>query len=122
MSGAVEEFEHGAVADAERVADVGHGDDGFDLVEAERFLGQAFFGARQFEFAGGVGGEAVLFGEPGEVVLEGAEAAALGGDAEGFAVGLAPAPEVALVAFEDGFGDGVGIASSRGRSPNAGRL
>ena len=115
-AGAVEEFEHGAVADAERVADVGDVEDG-SIWWRPRALGEAFFGAWHFEFAGGVGGDEVLFGEPGEVVLQGAEAAALGGDAERFAVGLAAAPEVALVAFEDGLGDRVGSCRSRSSGP-----
>lgn len=108
-SGAVKDFEHGAVADAERVGDVGHGDDGFDLVQAERFLGQAFFRAWHFEFGGGVGKDGVLFAEPRKVVLHGAEPAALGGHAERLAVLLAPAPEVPLVAFEDRLGDLQGL-------------
>ncbi len=59
----------------------------------------------------------VVFHEVGEEVLEGAEAAALGADAEGFAVGFAPPPEVALVAFEDGFGDGLGFCQVALRCP-----
>ncbi len=75
-------------------------------MDAEGLLGQALFLARHFQLAGGVGAQGVLAHQVLEQILERAEAAALGGDAQRHAVLLAPAPEVALIAFEDGFGDG----------------
>ena len=104
---AVEEFQHGAITDAEWVADVGDGNDGFDLVEAERFFREAFFGTWEFEFRGWICGDVVAFDEIGKEVFHGAESAALGANTEGFAVVLLPSPEVALVAFQDELGDGV---------------
>ncbi len=107
-AGAVKGFEHGAVAEAERIGDVGNAEDAAHFTVAEGFGGKAFFLPWQLDLAGGVGLQDVLAGEPGEVILERAEAAALGADAKRLAVGFAPPPEVALVAFEDGLGDGGG--------------
>ena len=61
--GAVEEFEHGAVAPPQRIADVGDVDDGGDLLDAEGLPGQALFLAGHFQFAGRVGGDEVAFGQ-----------------------------------------------------------
>ena len=106
---AVKEFEDGAVSDAEGVADVGEVEYFPYLVEAECLLGEPLFRAREFDFTGGVREDEVLLAEVFEEVAQGAEAGALGGDAEGLAVGFPVSPEVALVAFEDGFGDLVGL-------------
>ena len=108
-SGGVEGFQNGAITEAEVVEDVGHGEQGAGFPETEGLFWQVLFLAGEFEFRGGVGGEKVLFGEPGEVVLEGAQSGALGADAKRHAVFLAPVPEVALIAFEDGLGDGRGV-------------
>ena len=104
-AGGIEGFQNGAVAEAEGITDVGDGEDGAGFAEAERLLGKVLFLAWQFKFRGRVGNEEVLFGEPGEEALEGAKAGTLGADPERIAVFLAPVPEVALVAFEDGLGD-----------------
>lgn len=74
-------------------------------MQAQGFLREAFLGARHFKLAGGVGREVVLFDQVREKIFHRPQAAALGADAKRLAVGLAPPPEVALVAFEDGFGD-----------------
>ena len=68
------------------------------------------FPGGEVQLAGWVGGENVPFGEPCEVILEGAETGTLGADAQRHAVFLAPVPKVALVAFEDGLGDGGGVS------------
>jgi hypothetical protein len=51
----------------------------------------------------------IAFAELFEEIHDGAEAAALGGNAQRSAVAFSPTPEVALVAFEDGFCDGVRV-------------
>ena len=108
-AGAVEEFEDGAVPEAERVGGVGDVEELFHLLEAEGFLWKSFLGTGHFKLAGGVGREVVLFDQVREEVFDRSQAAALGADSERLAVGLAPPPEVALVAFEDGLGDGAGV-------------
>ena len=105
-AGGVEGFQNGAVTKAEGVENVGDGKQGAGLPYAEGLFWQVLLLAGHFEFRGGVGSENVLFGEPGEVVLEGAQSGSLGADAQRHAVLFAPVPEVALVAFEDGLGDG----------------
>ena len=89
--------------------DVGDVEDLSYLVEAEGLFGEPLLRTREFDFTGGVREDEVLLAEVFEEVAQGAEAGALGGDAEGLAVGFPVSPEVALVAFEDGFGDLVGL-------------
>ena len=109
-AGGVEGFQHGAITEAEWVEDVGHGKQGLGLPETKGLFGQVLFLAGEFQLRGWVGGENVSFGEPCEVILEGAETGTLGADAQRHAVFLAPVPKVALVAFEDGLGDGGGVS------------
>ncbi len=109
-AGGVEELQDGAVAETERVGDVGYGEDGADLLGAERAGKATGLFAGEFEFAGGVGFEHVGAAEPGEEGLEGGEPLALGADGERVAVGLAVVIEVPLVAFEDRLGDLFGAA------------
>jgi hypothetical protein len=106
---AVKEFEDGSVSDAEGVADVGEVEDLSYLVETEGLFGEPLLRARELDFTGGVREDEVLLGKVFEEVAQGAQAGTLGADAEGLAVGFAVAPEVALVAFEDGFCDLVGL-------------
>jgi len=51
----VEEFEHGAVADAEGIGDVGHGEHGVDFANGERLRQDLVRFARQLKIGGRVG-------------------------------------------------------------------
>ena len=84
------------------------------LIQAEGLLGEPFFRAREFALTGGVRWDEVLLAEVFEEVSQGAEAGALGRDAERFAVGFPLSPEVPLVAFKDGLGDLVGLVEVAG--------
>ncbi|OQC18328.1 MAG: hypothetical protein BWX54_02449 [Verrucomicrobia bacterium ADurb.Bin018] len=113
----VKEFEHRAIAHAERIGDVGHGEQRLDLAESQRRRGQALFHARQFQLAGRIVEDDVLFGEPAEEVLEHAQARALRAPAQALAVGLGAAPEGALIRFEDGARDVRGVFQVAFRRP-----
>ena len=101
----VKQFKHGAVAHAERVAHVGHGQQPFDFGRGERFLGQPPFHPGQFQFAGRVVQDDIAAGEPAKEILECAEVFTLRAPAQALAVGLEVMPEPALKVFEDGARD-----------------
>jgi hypothetical protein len=71
--GGVEEFEHGAIAQAEGIGGVGNGEQALDFLFAEGFgeLGALF--ARQVEIGGGVGGDGAAAAEPGKKAPDAAE-------------------------------------------------
>lgn len=66
----VKQFQHGAVAHAERIVHVGDGQQLFHLGLGQHVLGQLFFRAGHFQFAGRVVDDDVLAGEPAEPAFE----------------------------------------------------
>ena len=77
-AGGVEEFEDGAVAQAEGIGGVGDGEQALDFLVAEGFREVAGLFARQVEVGGGVGGDDAGAAEPGEEAPDAAEAGELG--------------------------------------------
>ena len=77
QAGRVKEFEHGPVAQTQRVAHVGDGQQFFNSGQGEHILGQALLGPGQLQLAGGVVDDHVLPGDPPEKILEDAQAVAL---------------------------------------------
>ena len=113
----VKQFEHGAIAHAERIAHVGDGQQLFDFGERQHFLGQTLLRSRQFKLARGIVQDDILPGEPAEEVFERAEPFALRAPAHALAVGLLIAPEPALKGFEDGPRDLTGAREVALRCP-----
>lgn len=104
----VEDFEEGFVADSGGAGEVGEGEDGFDFGDGEESFGEALGELWEVEVGGWIGGESVLFAEPGEEGADLNKAVVLHVEGEGLAFGGAVVEEVALVAFEDFLGDGGG--------------
>jgi hypothetical protein len=105
-TGGVEEFEDGAVAQAEGIGGVGAGEQAVDFFGAEGFGEVAGLFARQVEIGGGVGGDDAAAAEPGEQPADAAEAGELGIDDEGLpGPGRAVAVKVELIGFEGGAGE-----------------
>ena len=97
----VKQFQHGPVADAERVGHIGHGQQFFDLSQGQHFLGQPLFHPGQFQFAGRVVQDDILPGEPAEEVFQDTEPVALRAPAKPLAVGLGATPQPTLVTFQN---------------------
>jgi hypothetical protein len=112
-AGGVEEFEHGAIAQAEGIGGVGDGEQALDFLFAEGFwqLGALF--ARQVEIGGGVGGDGAGAAEPGKEAPDAAEPRKLGvGDERLAAARTAVVMEEKLVGCEIGAGEGGGIVGA----------
>ncbi len=84
-AGGVEEFEDGAVAQAEGVGGIWEGEDAVDFLRGEGFGEALGLFAGQVEVGGGVGGEDGVAAQPGEEPAHDAEPAELGVDHERFA-------------------------------------
>jgi hypothetical protein len=104
-AGGVEGFQHGAVPDSERVANVGNIHEVGQFVFAEPLGQAALFFAGKIEVGGGVGGEVVAFAEVGKEALDCAKARPLGSHRERFAVRFSVSEKPALEALQDGLGD-----------------
>ena len=117
QASAVKGFQDRAVAHAERIGYVGHGKDCGHFVGRQSAGQGAGLLAREFEIGSGIGREMVFAAEPGKEVLHDAEPGALRAHGEGFAIGLAMQPEVALVGFQGGFIDLRGSQEPTGFGP-----
>jgi hypothetical protein len=105
-AGGVEEFQNGAVAQAEGVGWIGDGEQEVDFlfVKSFRELGGLF--SWQVEIGGGVGGDDAGAAEPGEEAADAAEPGKLGvGDQRLSAARTAVMVEEKLIAFEIGAGE-----------------
>lgn len=102
----VEEFEHGAVAQAEGIGGVGNGKEKVDFFGGEAFGEGAGLFAGEFEIGGGVGRDEALAAEPGEEASDAAETGDLGVDDEGFVASRgAVMVKVKLIGCEVGAGE-----------------
>ena len=109
-AGGVEEFEYGAVAQAEGIGGIGNGEQALDFLGSRYFGSAAGLLARQVEIGGGVGGDDAGTAEPGEEAPDAAEAGELGvGDERPAAARAAVVVEEELVGFEVGAGEDGGI-------------
>jgi hypothetical protein len=71
-AGGVEEFEHGAVAQAEGAGDIGQREQAVDLVQTERLRQGAGLLPWQVEIGRGVGGQNAVAAQPGEEAADAA--------------------------------------------------
>ena len=88
QAGGVERFEDRAVAHAEGIAHVGHGEERGDFLERERARERALRFSRQFQIGGGVARQKIFAAQPRKEVLHGVEPRALRDDRQRFS----PAP------------------------------
>ena len=117
-AGGVEEFEDGAVAQAEGVGGVGDGEEALDFVFVEGFGQAAGLFAREVEIGGGVGGDGACAAEPGEEAANAAEPGELGvGDQRLATARAAVVVEVDLIGFEIAAGESGGIVHAARGGP-----
>ena len=76
-AGRVKHFQHGAVADAQRVGHVRHGEQPFHFGQCQHGLGQPLFHPWQFHLAGRVVQDDILPRHPAEKIFERAQPVAL---------------------------------------------
>ena len=117
-AGGVEEFEDGAVAQAEGIGGVGDGEKALDFVFVEGFGQAAGLFAREVEIGGGVGGDAAGSAEPGEEAADATESSKLGvGDERLAAARAAVVVKEMLIGFEIDAGEGGGIVHAARGGP-----
>ncbi len=118
-AGSIEEFEDGAVAQAEGIGGVGDGEEALDFLFVEGFGQAAGLLARQVEIGGGIGGNGAGAAKPGEEAPHAAEPGELGVDDQRLSgAGAAVVVEVDLIGADGGAGEDAGRVVPLGVRPS----